>query len=411
VVTSWKRLISNPDRFPQASLLYGVVGARDFGEGRLKDFAQVGFSIQGNALKVQLTTADPGFPLYTAQPALFPIPSKLFGVKAEATFETGTLITAGAYVPRNWTKGQEIILERNARYYGRPPKAQRVRLIIESDGAKQRQMFLLGKTDALLDATPADEMVLKLADKDFSPLQFRTLTSVILGFNTHSPWMKELTLRKALAHGIDRARLAARVDRGWVPLPSLIPAGMAGFDGSQALSFSPEQARSLFSLLPPSARPAKLTILCEDQSPYREIASDIMLYFERFLGVKGSIHGVPPEDFATEARAQNFDLILGGRRAADPQPLPFLEAFRTGHPANWFGFSSPEVDALLTSARQATTPAQALETLRVVHKIIARDQVVATPLFQRTETVLLSPAVRGLSVSPLQRVSLSTVEM
>ncbi len=411
ILTSWRRVLANPERFPQASLLFGVVGARDFSEGRLKDFSLVGLSAQGSTIKVQLTTVDPAFPLYTAQAALFPVPTKLIESKPEHAFEVGTLITAGPYVPRSWSKGKEIVLERNPRYYGRPPKAQRVRLILEANPDKQRQMFMLGQTDALLGATPADELVLKLADKAFSPLQFRTLTTVVLGFNTRSPWTKELTLRRAVAHALDRTRLASRADRGWVPLSSLIPAGMVGFDGSFTPPFSPDQARALYSLLPPSNRPGQITILCEDQTPYREIASDVALFLERLLGVKGRINAVASEDFPSEARAQNFDLVLGSRRAEDPQPLPFLEAFRTGHPANWFGFSSLEVDRLLTAARLATAPAQALETLRVVHKIIARDQVVAAPLFQRTETILISPAVRGLMMSPLHRVYFSTVEM
>jgi ABC-type oligopeptide transport system substrate-binding subunit len=94
-----------------------------------------------------------------------------------------------------------------------------------------------------------------------------------------------------------------------------------------------------------------------------------------------------------------------------PDPENFLDVlFRTGSGENHLGYSNPEVDALLDQAATEEDEAARWELYQEIEQQILQDAPII-PIYHDVEHMLIKPYVRGLEVTPMGILDLSTVEL
>lgn len=147
-------------------------------------------------------------------------------------------VGTGPFIFEEWRRGRDITLRRNAQYASRGekpdglagsrvPRVERVRFMIVPDATASIQAFNAGQLDVLPNLAPsvvAD--VRKRAGVALERQQMLGWTALLL--QTRDPLLKDVRMRKAIAHAIDRPQIA-RIATGGTgkPNPSAIQVSSA----------------------------------------------------------------------------------------------------------------------------------------------------------------------------------------
>ncbi len=191
-------------------------------------------------------------------------------------------------------------------------------------------------------------------DPDAATVAFAPgLRTVWLGFNLERAPARDPRFRQALAHAIDRDRLAdlALVGRVLgIPTFGQVPPAIAGQAQLPAYPFDEARARALWA---DAGRPSPIAIWFADGDVGRRVAQELGAQFRRALDAVVELH---PEggDFFRRRSAGEFAVFLGGWTADYPHWRSFLEPLDlTGAQFNDFGLHDAEVDRLIVQANHA----------------------------------------------------------
>lgn len=242
----------------------------------------------------------------------------------------------------------------------------------------------------------------------FPILENSTLKSFFLAFSCDIPPLDRPEVRKALALGLDKARLAAACDSpGTVHqvMNNFIPPLLPGFFPRAAGPFTDTDAAKLLldRLLPPGGRKAlKLTLLLdlpknEESAGFaRELARQLAA-LEIRLEVK---HLRKPED-ARGVTAPAVKFLPYTMEFPDPENI-IAPLFRSGAGPNGLNsrYADPRLDVLLAKAE--SEPSWELRTalFREMEKLLY-EEMPAVPLFSERILMAVQPQVRGVRIPAL----------
>jgi peptide/nickel transport system substrate-binding protein len=234
-----------------------------------------------------------------------------------------------------------------------------------------------------------------------------------IGINLLDPALRDVRVRRALAHAIDRQAIVDHLRRGLAtPADGLIPPIARAYEpGIASHSFDPAGARHLLDeagyLDPDGDGPAprlRLTLKTSNIEFNRLQAAVVQ---ENLAGV-GIALDVRTYEFATlfaDVIAGNFQLYFlqwAGGALADPDIL--RRAFHSSQtPPNGFNrgrFSHPEVDALLDEVATSLDPVRRQAALAQVQQALARE-VPYVSLWHKTNFAIAQRSLTGLHLSPI----------
>jgi ABC-type oligopeptide transport system substrate-binding subunit len=117
------------------------------------------------------------------------------------------------------------------------------------------------------------------------------------------------------------------------------------------------------------------------------------------LGIEIESHLVVPASFQEKIRTDRHAFFFRFGWCGDVlDPVAYLiPLFHSQGKSNFMGYSNPEVDRLLDSAAADSDPMTRLVLYRRAESILVTDAP-CVPLFQRTETILLRPAWKGIPI-------------
>jgi len=289
-----------------------------------------------------------------------------------------------------------------------------------------------GGTEMLLEAAKRGEIdfTYSLTSVDAAALQGEPFVPSIgtgnatglLHFNTTRPGLNDPEVRRAIAHAIDRRKIAeATYERN--PLAyaatSLLPPLM-GRD-PQATAFDLNKARELaakagakmpkrlnlmllWSPRPYIPNPRRAAELIRDQLAEIGIAIDFVVPADR-------------SEYFERIRRGNYDLVMGGWIADTADPADFFEALLlsravpsptndTAITNNLSRWTHAPMDEALARFRTDPTPVHRAEVMRILV-----EQAPLVPLIYGQAVAVYSRNVQGFRASPLGRVSLASLKM
>ncbi|MCX8997364.1 ABC transporter substrate-binding protein [Rhizobiaceae bacterium BDR2-2] len=301
-------------------------------------------------------------------------------------------VGTGPFIFREWVNGSHIILERNPDYWDRgKPYLDRIVIKFIPDAGARLAALEAGEVDVAPD-TPVSlsqiERLKSLPDLtvddrggDYSPVVYR------IEFNLENEFFRHDKVRQAVAHAIDRQKIADIAFYGYaVPAPSPISPFLKSFHNPNVpvYAFDPARAEGLLDEAgyPRGADGIRFEVP-HDVMPYGETYTRIGDYLRDSLariGVKINLRGqdVPTwlkrvytdRDFAfvTNGMGNTFDPTIGVQR------LYWSKNFKPGVPfSNGSGYNNPEIDAIFEQAAIENDHATRVELFNRMQDIIARD--------------------------------------
>jgi oligopeptide transport system substrate-binding protein len=373
VVRSWLRLIDPDAPSPLVTLMFDVVGARDYllGAGTLE---AVGLAADDDAGTVTVDLVRPAadFPTIIASPSFAIVPPGMDDDPAVTTPGDG-FVASGGYRLAALSDGG-MTFQANERYWAGPPALTTIEAVSDLGGASAVEAFEDGAIDyAPIGGADADWIAY---DPTLGP-QLRevgSLSTDYYGFDTTTPPFDDVRVRQAVAAAVDWRRIGTlALDDPEDVATSMVPPGIPDRSDRDVVPLhDPERARTLLAEagFPGGAGFPELIIL-SGGAPYDDaVATEL----ERELDISVHSEVMDFDDYFerldTDAPAMWFLSWV----ADYPGRNDFLGVLLgTGSVNNYGGWSSPEFDAAIAEAGSATDPAAATAAYDRAEDIVQRD--------------------------------------
>ncbi|HEU4682309.1 MAG TPA: ABC transporter substrate-binding protein [Gemmatimonadales bacterium] len=220
--------------------LYPIRGARAYAAGQAKDVP--GIVVRDDSTVV-LTLEEPlnVFPKLLAMPvaAIVPTPTP-------SGFDQQP-VGSGPWKFGSWSHDDAIVLTKNERYWGGPPKSDSLRIRIIPEPLTQAAEYEAGQLSVV--EVPVGE-TRRWEQNHTDELQRRPgLKEYYVAINTTRGPLKDVRVRRALNHAVDVRTLLGTVmaDRGVLAAGSL-PPGIIGYDSTRVpYGYAPDKAKQLLA--------------------------------------------------------------------------------------------------------------------------------------------------------------------
>jgi oligopeptide transport system substrate-binding protein len=404
VVYSITRILDPKTRSGAAELFLSLKGAQDFREGRAKAIAGLA-AVSRHTIEMTLDRAQAPFVAALAVGHAKILPKDLLEAQGEAF--GAKPVGTGPFRFAHWDRGREIALVANPSYFEGPSKLTRLTYRI-FPGEPRDLMY-----DEFLKGNLEDSPVPRRADRralaaDTSHIYVRRpMISVrFYAFNTRMKPLDDRRVRQAIVHAVDREAITESVYLGQYAFArGILPPGTLGFNPKLAgYAYDPAKARALLAEAGYSGG-RKLPTLAIWSSVKRP---DIVREHEQIkqwleaVGISVEIHYLTDwPKFVKLLEEGKLPIHLHAWYADVPDPDNFLtKLFHSRSSRNFFGYSNPTVDALLTSAQSAADLGRRVEQYRRAEQVIL-DDAPLMPVFHHTYERLFQPYVRSVEVNGL----------
>lgn len=310
-------------------------------------------------------------------------------------------IGTGPFKLLAWDEGRRIVLGANLDFFRPGPFLDRVVYVFESDPRRGPERLAAGEVDYLATRPP-----LSLLPSLSRNPELRVETSpgdgqYSLVFNLRRRPFRDLRVRQAVNHAIDRPALLARALYGY-GTPGLgfyTPAVAWAFNpAARVPEPNPDRARALLDEagLRPDSRGVRFEaeLLCPSFSPYPDVARVVADQLAA-VGIAIRSRKVSPREWiAAVVQRHDFDLVLmGGSLAPDPEILNLRFGSRSPTPVT--GYENPEFDAAVAEGARGVDASQRARAYFRAQEILARDLPMA-PLADGAGVTVFRRGITGL---------------
>ena len=402
---SYKRILSPTLAAEYAYMLFPVVNAQAFNEGKITDFNQVGFKVLDDyTFQLTLENSSPyllsvinyhssWMPVHMASLRKYGDPYQ----RGNKWTRPGRFVGNGPFVLSQWRVNNVVVVKKSPTYWDR----DRVRLNeihfmpIESDDTEERA-FRAGQ----LHITE----FLPLTKIDFYKKNYPQylhiepyLGTYFYRINVTKPPLNDKRVRRALALTIDRESLVADVTRGGqMPAFCLTPPGTAGYTCRTQLHENVAEARRLLAEAgyPEGKGFPPIELLYNTLEAHRIIAESIQQMWKKALGIDVRLVNQEWKVYLDAQRTLNYQVCRASWIGDYVDPNTFLDMWLTGGGNNETGWSNREYDGLIAEAARTTDPRQRLEVFQKAEAILL-DELPIIPIYFYTHVNAQRPEVKG----------------
>lgn len=300
-----------------------------------------------------------------------------------------------------------IDLAANPRWHLGRPKVDRILCVVVHDDNTRALRLLGGAADVAVNALPPLLLPLFEGDRAFEVRSAPGPGTTYLGFQTEAEPVRDVRVRRAIAHAIDRdllvrSKLGSRgaVANGFVP-----EGHWAHVSDLDAPRYDPAAARRLLDEAgypdPSGPEPRMRLLLRTATDRFRVSVARAIAAMLRDVGVEVQVRPSESASLFADLNAGRFAMVLMQMpELFEPHLLSWFFASDRipgpgGEGANRFRLRDPELDAALEQGRVAAGLADRRAAYDRAQRILARA-LPAVPLWQEHVTIV---ARRGLGVS------------
>ena len=319
------------------------------------------------------------------------------------------LVCNGAYKMTEWKFRQYMIFERNDRYWNiSAPHIGRLRkvkvLMIQSYNTGLN-LYCAGEVDwtGKQAMVPAEFMTRMESYKDFNVS--RNLAVYFYWFNTTEPPMDNPLVRKAFSLAIDREKMTKYVTRGGqLPLSSVVPDGLAGYQGLGLPIFDPAAAKQALADAgyPNGEEFPPVTLIYNTTEQHKQVASAAKQMWKDNLGIDVEIENQEWKVYLERMKQTDFQIGRMGWIGDYADPNTFLELLASNNGNNHSNWADEKYDSMLADANQTADAADRLRKLRKAEAYALKHQPIL-PMFVYTKSTMVKPFVKGLFPNEMDR--------
>ena len=245
-IEGWERVLNPLTASQYANYLYTLVNAKEYNEGKLTDFTQVGIkAVDKYTLHIQLKTPMAYFPKMLAHSVTFPNRADVISKYGDDKWaRASNIVTLGAYYIHTWKHDEVMYLKRNENYY-QPAKIEHVLVYMLKEHSVGISMIDTEALDVQFGLPKIGiQMIKQRSDYHSTP----NLGISFIGINTSKAPYNDAAFRQALAYAIDRSEIIKILgDSGETATNNLIPPGLLGHDESIGITFDVDKARDILT--------------------------------------------------------------------------------------------------------------------------------------------------------------------
>lgn len=420
-VAAFRRFLEPKLGCEGVNLIFPIAGARDYLEGRTKDFASVGIRAPDpRTFVARLTYRTPFFLGVFADDHLMPLhqPSldKFNGrdQRGAKWTQPGNLISNGPFVLKEWSPHTAIEVRKNPRYWDAARvKLNAIRYYPIEDASAEEHAYRAGQLHATY-VLPYSKLATYLQQRAPELKMFPILRTDYVSFATTKPPFNDARVRQAFSLAIDRDRLIASVLKGrGDPAFSFVRPGVGGYSFPPFLKFDAAEAKRLLAEAGfPDGRgfPTVEYTLSSRAEDVLLLGQALQQMWQQTLGVKVTLAPTEHKVWLDILRAKSFAFTSDNWNMTFDDPSDLLALAVTGDPNNDCGWSNAEYDAAFAAIAPAPDEAARRAAIAKCEQIMAAEAPYA-PVFFGIRAHLVHPSVTGWQDNPLQRIDWTAVAL
>lgn len=401
-VDSFRRVLSPSNAAPKAELFYPVKGAREYVEGKLHDFSDVGLRApEAHTLVVTLSRPTPQFLDYAASGPWIPVNLRVVARWGRQWTRPEHYTGNGPYVLAAWRPNQQIVVTKNPLYRGAAGiRLSSIQFVRFDDRDSEERAYRAGEVDVTMEV-PFTKLKVYARERPGELHRMPLAETRYLAFNTRRPPLDDPRVRQALSLAIDRSRIVDDVlQGGQAPAHRLLPPALAGEPQAAAAAYDRDavRARQLLAAagFPEGRRFPRLELSGWSNTPVLEAIQGM---WKHTLGIGVSVAVREARVHVAGLRAGNYDIGFITEIPDTADPLPVLEGFAGDSPGNFSHWADARYDALVAQAAAAADPASRASLLREAEARLL-DRCPIAPVYFNTKNWAMRPWVRGWREDP-----------
>ncbi len=324
----------------------------------------------------------------------------------------------GPYILKEWEEGAKLGLESNRDYFEGRPYIDRIVYRIIPDPATRFLELKAGGLD-YMGLTPLQytrQTDTETFKREFRKYRYPVFSYTYLGFNMKSPWFKDLKIRRAFAHAIDKDEIISAVlfGLGRSATGPYVPNTWPYKNTVKTYDFDPAKARKLLAeagwqdtdgdgVLDRNGVPFEFTILSNIGNDIREKTAVIIQQRLKDIGVKAKLKFLEWSTFINEfIDKRRFDAVmLGWSIGLDPDQYDIWHSSKTGEKEfNFVSYANPEVDSLLEQGRQTFDIEERKKAYFRIQEILA-EELPYIFLYVPDALPIIQARIQGIKPSPI----------
>jgi ABC-type transport system substrate-binding protein len=393
---------------PNAKLLLaGVEGFEDVQAGRAAGLRGVR-AVSDGELEIKVDRPELGDLLVRLAHPATAIVSKDSVEQGGENWGTTHANGTGAFRVVEWTLRRRIVLAANPAYFGGAPRLARVVCEIVPEPAVGVQKYEAGELDLV--QVPGPEYARIKGDARLSQelAEYHRAATTFLALNQAAyPPFKDVRIRRAVAHAINRPQMVRTVFQGlYEAANGILPPGFPGWAGPlPAVPYDLGRAQALLTEAGfPGGKGLPPLVLGPNPRGFGpRLAADVIAgALQDGLGIPTQVQVLDIAKWRSEMRRKTAFAAVTSWTADVADPNDYLYAlFDSRAPFAYFsGYVNPAYEQMLAAANREPSRDGALRKLREVERFLVVEDVGVVPIYHVREVILRKPYVRDLQFTP-----------
>jgi oligopeptide transport system substrate-binding protein len=408
---SWKRLLNPKTASEYAYILFDVMNAREYHEGKITESGAVGVrALDDFTLEVQLRHPASYFLSITTFEVTFPQRQDIVEKFESRWTDPENIVTNGPFVLASWKHENQIQLRANPGYFAGKPMIETVSMFMITEKTTALAMYEQGHLD-FIDNHSIPTLEKRRVAKHRGFKRVPQLTGYYYGFATDRMPFNDPKVRKAFAVAIDREVFPKILHGGEKPAASWIPPGMPAHNPKIGLPFNPVEARRLLreAGYPEGKGFPRVTLGYNTEEDHKVIAEAVQSMWQRNLGVVVNLENQEWKVYLKRLQNNPPDVFRMGWGADYPDPDNFMKLFTANSGNNNTRWKNPRYDQLLEQAARELDAGRRAKLYDQAQTILCETDFPIVPLFWSSENTLLNPRFTGLELNSMARLDLRSV--
>ena len=409
---SWKRLLNPKTGSQYAYILFDIVNAQAYAEGKLKDPSAVGVQTPDeHTLVVTLRYPASYFLAITTFEVTYPQRQDIVEKFENRWTEPSNIVTNGPFRLAAWKHENEIDLSANSTYFLGKPAIDKVSMLMVNEKTTAVTMYEQGNLDFM-----DDHSIPSLDKPRLSKMPGYKLVPQLrgeyYGFAVDRKPFDNPKLRQAFAMAIDRAVFPKILQGGQTPATSWIPPGMLAHNPKIGLPFNPNEAKRLLSEAgyPDGKGLPPIVLGYNTLDDNKLVAEAVQGMWQKNLNVVVNIENQEWKVYLKKLQTDPFVVHRAGWGADYPDPDNFMKLFTSNSGNNHGRWKNPKYDQLLDRAAQEQDPAKRTQLYDEAQRMLTESDAAIVPLYWKAEATLLNPKFTGLEYNSMARMDLRNVK-
>ena len=396
---AWKRAITPGFPADYAQLLNVIENAEAYNTGELSDFSKVGVEAPSERkLVVELENPTPYFLELVAFYTFFPQPKKVVKKHGEKWTRPKNIVTNGAYDLKAYNPQQEIILEKNAKYWdAENVSIDRAKLRIIKDKNAVVNAYKTGELHWTGTNLPISQITSLLMHEDYNREPMLGIYYYRINVSEEDSPLAKPKVRRALSLAVNRESIVENVLNGlYERADSFVPTNMAAYESTTETGYDIKKARELLDEAgyPKGEGLPTVTVLYNTDKNHKLVAESIQDMWKKNLGLDIELQNKEWKTYLEDIDNLNYQIARAGWIGDYNDPMTFLDMWVTGNGNNDTGWSNEKYDGMIKKARATTDPDERKKILQKAEKLLLEKGPVI-PIYDLSNNMLLSSNVEG----------------